>query len=208
MHHLGELIAHYGYWIVPVLVGLEGAGVPAPGETALISAAIWAGKSHYLDIRLVILSAAGGAVVGDNLGFWLGRRLGTKLLLRYGRHVGLDHARLKLGHYLFMRYGGALAAFGRFVPVLRTLVPFVAGANRMPWRRFVAFNACGATAWAVLDGMAAYLLGHEIARFGPPVAITLIVLAVLVLAFGLFQVRRHQARLQAEAERALPGPLV
>jgi membrane protein DedA with SNARE-associated domain len=207
VHHLHDLIAAYGYWAVALLVGIEGAGIPAPGETALISAAIYAGSSHHLDIVLVILTAAGGAVAGDNLGFWLGRWFGTRILLRYGRHVGLDDAMLKLGQYLFLRYGGAIVAGGRFVAVLRTLAPFLAGANRMPWGRFFVFNLCGGALWAIVVGSAAYALGHEIHRLNGPIGIGLAVVAALVLAVGVDQVRRHRRRLQAEAERAFPGPL-
>jgi membrane protein DedA with SNARE-associated domain len=205
--HVHHLIAVYGCWIVFLLVAVEGAGIPAPGETALISAAIYAGTGHELDIAKVIATAALGAVLGDNLGYWLGRWLGTRLLLRYGRYVGLDDAMLKLGQYLFLRYGGVIVAGGRFVAVLRTLVPFLAGANRMPWRRFFPFNLCGGVLWAGAVGSAAYALGHEMHRLKGPVGIALAVLAALLLAIGIDQVRRHRRRLQEEAERALPGPL-
>src|SRR5258707_6681610 len=97
-HHL---IATYGYWAVMLFVGVEGIGLPVPGETALVSASMFAGGGHGLNIVGVILAALGGAVMGDNLGFWLGRGLGTRLLLRYGRHVGLDDGKLKVGQYLF-----------------------------------------------------------------------------------------------------------
>src|SRR5579862_1847059 len=136
MLHLHHLITTYGYGVVVLLVGIEGVGIPLPGETTLITAALVAGTGHELDIRGVVAAAIVGALVGDNLGFWVGRLLGTRLLLRYGRYVGLGESQLKLGQYLFRHYGGWLVGFGRFVTVLRTLAPFLAGANRMPWPRF------------------------------------------------------------------------
>jgi membrane protein DedA with SNARE-associated domain len=192
---------------VVALVGLEGIAIPVPGETALIAAAIVAGSKHELDIVLVILAALGGAVAGDNLGFWIGRLLGTRLLLRYGRRVGLDDSRLKLGHYLFRHYGGALVGFGRFVAVLRTLAPFLAGANRMPWPRFFVFNLGGGALWSIAIGAGAYALGEAIDQLMGPVGLVLLAIAVIGLAIGFRQLRRHQARLQAAAEREFPGPL-
>jgi membrane protein DedA with SNARE-associated domain len=101
------------------LIASESSGIPLPGETALVSAAIYAGNTHSLDIGFLILVAAAAAVVGDNLGFWVGRELGFRVLVRYGRYLGLDEARLKLGQYLFLRHGGKIVFLGRFVAVLR-----------------------------------------------------------------------------------------
>jgi len=204
-HHL---IATYGYWAVLVLVGVEGIGLPVPGETALVSAAMIAGGGrHGLDIVVVILAALGGAVAGDNLGFWLGRGLGTRLLLRYGRYVRLDDGKLKVGQYLFRHYGGWVVALGRFVAVLRTLAPFLAGANRMPWPRFFVFNLCGSLLWSIATGSAAYLFGHAIRGLIWPVGLGLAVLAGLALAASIVWLRRHYRRVQEAAEREFPGPL-
>lgn len=204
LHHL---LAHYGYWAVVLLVGLEGIGVPVPGETALVSAALFAGSSHELDIATVVLVAIVGAVAGDNLGFWLGRLLGTRLLHRYGRYVGLDDARLKLGQYLFRHYGGWLVGGGRFVTVLRTLAPFLAGANRMPWPRFFVFNLIGGALWCAAIAGAAYGLGKEIHRLMGPIGLTLLVVAVIGLVLAFRWLKRHHDRLQEAAEREFPGPL-
>ena len=114
------IIAGYGYYAVFLVVMLESAGVPMPGETVLVSAAIYAGTTRGLDIRLVVVAAAVAAILGDNLGFWVGRRYGQDLLTRYGPRVGLDGRKQQLGRYLFKRYGGAIVFFGRFVAVLRT----------------------------------------------------------------------------------------
>jgi membrane protein DedA with SNARE-associated domain len=207
MHHLHELIATHGCAIVMLLVALEGAGIPAPGETALISAAIYASRTHQLDIVHVIVSAGAGAVLGDNIGYWIGRWLGTHVLLRHGRRIGLTEPRLKVGHYLFMRYGGAVVTVARFVAVLRTVVPLLAGASLMPWRRFVLFDLCGSASWALGFGSAAYLVGHEVHRLHGPIAAVIAALVVGGLTIGVVQLRRHHRRLQEEAERAFPGPL-
>jgi membrane protein DedA with SNARE-associated domain len=192
---------------VLLLVGLEGVGIPVPGETALVSAAIVAGTSRELDIGLVIAAALVGAAVGDNLGFWLGRGLGSRLLRRYGRHIGLDDERQKLGHYLFRRYGGWVIAGGRFAAVLRTLAPFLAGANRMAWPRFFVFNASGGLLWSVGTGTAGYLFGHVIHRLVWPAGVGLGILTVLAIAIFYAWLRRHYRRLLEEALREYPEPL-
>lgn len=202
---LTHLLMTYGYLAVLVLVGLESTGIPLPGETMLLTAAIYAGTTHQLHIALIIAAAAAGAILGDNLGWWVGREGGYRLLRRYGTYVRLDTRRLKLGQYLFRRYGGQVVFFGRFVAVLRTFAAFLAGANRMPWRRFLLFNAAGGILWATLFGMGGFLLGKEIHRLAGPVRIVAVVLAVLAtIAFLLF-LRRNESRLEAEAERAIPG---
>jgi membrane protein YqaA with SNARE-associated domain len=106
------LLATYGYVAIFVLVMLESAGIPLPGETILVSASIYASTSRGLDIRFVIGAAAAGAIVGDNIGFWVGRTFGQRLLTRWGYLIGLDERKLKLGQYLFMRHGGKIVFFG------------------------------------------------------------------------------------------------
>lgn len=204
---LTDLLNSYGYLAVFLFVGIESTGIPFPGETMLLTAAIFAGTTHSLNIALVIAAAAAGAIVGDNLGFWAGREGGYRLVRRYGRYVRLDERRLKLGQYLFDRHGGKVVFFGRFVAVLRTWAAFLAGVNRMPWSRFLFFNAAGGILWAGTFGLLGYLLGNHIARVEGPVRIISIALAlVFAVAFVLF-LRRNEERLQAEAERELPGPL-
>lgn len=201
------LLATFGYWAVLVLVGLESLGIPLPGETALVAAAVYAGATHRLSIALVILAATAGAIVGDNVGYAIGHWGGYRLLLRYGRYVRLDEARVKLGRYLFLKHGGKVVFFGRFVSILRTYAAFLAGTLRMPWWRFVAFNAAGGICWALLYGIGAYLLGGQLSRLTRTADLAVgAVAAAVVVAFLVF-VGRNERRLEAEAERALPGPL-
>jgi membrane protein DedA with SNARE-associated domain len=204
---LPHLIATYGYAVVALIVALEGMGIPVPGETMLVAAAIYAGTTHQLALPSVIVAATAGAILGDNTGFWIGREVGYRLLLRHGARVGLTERRIKLGQYLFLRHGAPVVFFARFVTVLRCFATLLAGANRMAWPRFLVFNALGGTLWASVFGGGAYAFGHTMQRLAMPVGIMVgLVAAVGVVAGGLF-VRRHAARLEDRADRALPGPL-
>ncbi len=202
-----RLIEHYGYGAVALAVGIESLGIPFPGESTLIAAALYAGTTHRMDLALVITAASLGAVVGDNIGFWIGSELGYRLLRCYGRYVHLTDARIKLGQYLFMRHGGKVVFFGRFVAVLRALAALLAGANCMSWPRFLFFNAAGGIVWACAYGGGAYLLGKEIHRLAGPIGIGLAGLAALLVIGGFILLRRHERQLEEEAERAFPGPL-
>ncbi len=206
VEHLGPFITHYGYFAVFLLVGLESAGIPMPGETALVSAAIFAGKGT-LNIELVIAAAAVAAMVGDNAGYWVGREFGFPLIYRYGHLVRLDEGRLKVAQYLFVRHGGKIVFFGRFVALLRAFAAFLAGVNHLPWPRFLLFNALGAIVWATVFGVGGYWLGVAFEHYAKPVGFVALACAVVgIVAAGRF-VAHHEGALREEAERALPGPL-
>jgi membrane protein DedA with SNARE-associated domain len=204
---LQHFLSTYGYWAVLVFVAIESTGIPFPGETMLLVAAIDTGITHHLSILLVIVAAASGAILGDNLGFWVGREGGFRLLRRYGRYIHLNESRLKLGLYLFRKHGGKVVFFGRFVAVLRAWAAFLAGTNRMPWPRFLLFNALGGIIWATIYGLGGYFLGDNIHRLTGPVGIIFIVLAVLIIISFVVFVWRNERRLEEEAKKALPGPL-
>jgi membrane protein DedA with SNARE-associated domain len=203
-----HLIGRYGYGAVALAVGIESMGIPFPGETMLLAASVYAGTTHRLSVTWVIAAAAVGAIVGDNIGFWIGRELGYRFLLRYGRYVRITGPRIKLGQYVFLRHGSKVVFFGRFVPVLRTLAAFLAGANRMTWPRFLATNAAGGIAWAAAYGAAAYYFGKQVHNVLGPVGIGLLAVTMVVVIGGFFVLRRHERQLEEKAERALPGPLV
>ncbi len=186
-----ELVAlgvpsHLGYVALAALVALESMGVPVPGETALLTAGILAQQGH-LKIELVIAVAAGAAVAGDNLGYLLGRKAGRSLLVRPGPLDRQRRAFVARGERFFARHGAAAVFFGRWVTGVRVVVAWLAGADRMPWPRFVAWNALGAIAWAVTVGLAAFLLGTAgerlIASAGGAAAVA-VGLAVAVLLVG------------------------
>lgn len=206
-HDLPALIASHGYWIVALVVALESMGLPLPGETALVSASLYAGATGRLEIVGVVAAAAAGATIGDNCGYWIGRRLGLPLIMRYGRRVGITDGHVKLGRYLFERYGGMVVFLARFIAVLRVLAAFLAGVNRMSWLRFFPFNVGGGVAWASLFGFGAYVLGTAVERLAGPLGIALGAVAIGGIVGGVLVARRQEARLLAEAERAYPGPL-
>lgn len=207
MESLSGLIAHHGYIVVATTIGLESMGIPLPGETMLISAAIYAGSTHGLSIWPLLFSGIGGAILGDNLGFAIGRRYGYPLLLRYGSLVRIDEPRIKLGEYLFKHHGGSVVFIGRFVAVLRALAALLAGINRMPWRRFLVFNALGAIVWAGGYGYAAYLFGRELERISGALSWVFIGVAAMAVVIGVTFLRRHEAELIGRAEREFPGRL-
>ena len=200
---IAHLLSSYGYAAIFILVMLESAGIPMPGETVLISASIYASATHGLDIRLVVSSAAAGAILGDNFGFWIGRSFGQRLLTRWGPKIGLDERKQKLGQYLFLRYGGAIVFFGRFVAMLRAFAALLAGINRLPPLRFFLYNAAGGIVWASLFGFGAYALGQGIHRIAGPVGWAALAFALIgvVILWRFF--KRHEERLLAEAERAI-----
>ena len=208
LEQLPDLVATYGLPAIFTVILLESAGLPLPGETMLLTGAVLAGSGNGLDIKAVIATAALAAILGDNLGFWVGRRWGLRLLLRYGGYVHLDEPKLKLGQYLFLRHGGKIVFFGRFVALLRTFAAVLAGANRYDARRFLMWNAFGGIVWAGVMGGLGYGFGSQVENvLGPAGLLALVV--VVVLSFALWRFfKAHEARLTIEAERALPGPLV
>ena len=155
----------------------------------------------------MIAAAACGAIVGDNLGFLVGREGGFRLVRRFGPYIGFDERKLKLGMYLFRRHGGKVVFFGRFVAVLRAWAAFLAGTSRMPWPRFLLFNGAGGILWATIYGLAGYTLGNNIHRILGPIGIASVVLAAIAIIISLIILRRNMARLEEEAEQALPGPV-
>ena len=205
--NLDSLLATYGYLAVFVFVGVESIGVPVPGETMLVTAAIYAGTTGRLSIFWVIVASSAGAIVGDNIGYGIGRTGGYRLVKRYGRYIGLEENRLRLGQYLFDKHGSKVVFFGRFVSVLRIFAAFLAGVNRMHWRRFLIFNAAGGIVWSTIYGVAAFLLGKQLLQLSGRIDFALAVVGVAVIILVIVFLRRNEARLQREADRAMLGPL-
>ncbi len=203
----GQLIANYGYWALFALVAAESLGVPLPGETALIVAGTYAGTTHHLNPWLIFAVASAAAIIGDNIGFWIGDKGGYRLARRYGRKVRLDERKLKTARYLFDRHGINVVFFGRFVSVLRTYAAFLAGTSRMLWRKFLPANAAGGIVWAAIYTAVAYLAGHWLQQASGTIDWILGGVAIAAIVAMLLVVRRQGARLAERAERAYPGPL-
>ena len=205
--NLDYLLATYGYLAVFVFVGVESIGVPVPGETMLVTAAIYAGTTGRLSILWVIVASAAGAIVGDNIGYLIGRTGGYRLLRRYGRYIRLEEDRLRLGQYLFHKHGPKVVFFGRFISVLRIFAAFLAGVNRMHWRLFLIFNAAGGIIWSTLYGVGAYRLGQQLLRLSGRIDLVLAIIGVGVIIAAIVFLRRNEARLQREADAAVPRPV-
>lgn len=205
--NLTWLIVNYGYLAVAVIVGLESMGIPLPGETLLIAASMYAAHNPDLNILFVVLAASAGAIVGDNAGYWLGGAFGYPLLKRFGPRIGVPENRIRLGQYLFDRYGFWVVFLGRFVALLRILAAFLAGVNKMHWGHFFVANALGGVLWSAIFGFGAYFLGSAIGQMNHMLAPVLVAGAIAAFLAGGYLIKRYEATLQAEADRTMPGPL-
>jgi len=180
-----------------LIVGGESAGVPLPGETSLVAAGILSSQGR-LSIPLVLGVAAAGAIAGDNVGYVLGRRGGRSLLTRPGRAHAARKRLLAQGERFFERHGAKTVFLGRWLPGLRIAAAWLAGANRMPWRRFVVWNALGGIAWAGSVGTAAYLLGHAAASVLHLAGLAgAAAVAAVAIAAGVWHWRRSRCRSSA-----------
>ena len=193
MEGVAAFVAAHGYPAIAIIVGLESMGLPLPGETTLITAAIFAGSTHVLELGPVIAAAAAGAIAGDTAGFWIGRTAGHALVVRYGSHLRITPQRLAIGEHLFDRHGAKVVFLGRFIAILRTITALLAGINGMTWRRFLVFNAAGGFTWAALMGVSAYLLGHRMERVTGVVGVAGVAVAIAAVLIA-FAIGRHYER--------------
>jgi membrane protein DedA with SNARE-associated domain len=197
---LAPVLDRYGYLAVAGLVLLEDFGVPVPGETVLIAAAVYAGAGR-LSVAAVGLIAFAAAIIGDNIGYLIGRTGGWALVTRYGRYVLLTPERLARAQAWFTRYGGIVVVIARFIEGLRQANGLVAGTVRMPWPRFLAFNALGALLWAGVWVPVGYFAGThirliyaEVIRYGLYLLIALGVLAAAAVTRAVLRRRRGSSR--------------
>jgi membrane protein DedA with SNARE-associated domain len=137
----------------------------------------------------------------------IGREFGYRIVLKFGAYVGLTEGRIKLGQYLFQKYGGTVVFFGRFFAILRFLAAFLAGVNQLAWPRFLVANALGGLVWASVVGISAYTFGRSIHEIQGPAGVIGITIALVILIAVFIYLKRHEAELQARAEASLPGPL-
>ena len=149
-----------GYPAVVLFIFIESTGIPFPGETMLLLASFYAATSGHLSLPIVIACAAGGAIMGDNLGYYIGRTGGRKFIERFGRYLFLKTEHLDKAEAFFSKHGAKTVFFARFITLLRIWAAFLAGVNRMDWRTFTFYNAAGGIAWATLVGTLGYVGGR------------------------------------------------
>jgi membrane protein DedA with SNARE-associated domain len=201
-HFVGSLehfVRDYGAAAVTVILALEALGAPLPGETLLIFAAVLAGRGE-MSLPALLIFAWAGSVLGDNIGYAIGRKLGCGAITRYGARVGLTASRFDAVERVFARYGAATVACARFVNVLRQLNGIVAGTLGMEWQRFLIFNALGAALWVALWVLGAFYLSEHIStvtrlahRVGI-VAAAMVAVALLASLVFLWRRRRGASR--------------
>jgi len=204
---ISRLITDYGYFALFVLVGAESLGVPLPGETALILAGAYAGTTHRMSPWAIFGVAAAAAIIGDNIGYWIGDKGGYRLARAQGHRIRLDERKLKIARYLFDRHGVKVVFFGRFVSILRTYAAFLAGTSKMRWRKFLPANAAGGIVWSAIYTTVAYFAGRALERNSGIIDLAIGVVAAIAIVAALFAVRRQTGRLARRAEEAYPGPL-
>jgi membrane protein DedA with SNARE-associated domain len=200
-----------GYPAVSLFIMIESTGIPFPGETMLLFASFYAAIDHQLNIVIVIACAALGAIVGDNLGYLIGRSGGRALVRRYGRFVFLKPQHLEQAEKFFAKHGDKTVFFGRFIAILRAWAAFLAGLNHMHWRTFLIYNATGGIVWATIYGLLGYEAGHlfhdnfaavqRIARDIGWIGI-IIIAAIIIAAYIIFRVRRAHEH----TDKAQPAP--
>jgi membrane protein DedA with SNARE-associated domain len=201
---LTALTGTAAYLALAGLVSGESAGLPLPGETALIAAAILASRGR-LAIEAVIVIAASAAIIGDNLGYVLGRHGGRRLLVRPGPLLEHRHRLLDSGEKFFDKHGAKSVFLARFFTGVRVTGAWMAGINRMHWRTFLLYNALGGICWAALFGLLGYYFGDAAERFLHSAGLVAAIGLGVVIALGvgwLWLRRRRRARAAAAAESA------
>src|SRR4051794_20223811 len=187
-----DIPEHVGYAAVAIFVGAEASGVPVPGETALIGAAVLASQGE-LSIEIVIAIAAAAAIVGDNIGYMLGARFGRRLMERPGRTQERRLEALSRGEQLFDRHGPKAVFLGRWIALLRIWAAWLAGMASMRWRSFLLWNALGGICWALFFGLLGYFGGEAVAELAARVGVG-VAIAVGAAAVAVWVVLHHRRR--------------
>ena len=204
LHGVAPILDKWGYLAVAGFIGVESFGVPAPGQTIMVAAAIYAGAGR-LNIFGVAAIAFVAAVMGDNLGYWIGARGGRRLVHRWGRYVFITPERLDKAERFFARRGNRIVVVARFIDGLRQLNGVIAGIMEMPWRTFLIYNAIGAALWVGWWTTIAYLFGtHLVEIIEQAHHYKWWAIGAVVVAIGAYvwlhmrHIRRRRARAAAE----------
>jgi len=206
LHGVAPILDRWGYLAVAGVIGMESFGVPAPGQTIMVAAAIYAGAGR-LNVFAVAAIAFIAAVLGDNVGYWIGVRGGRRLVHRFGRYILITPERLERAEKFFARRGNRVVVVARFIDGLRQLNGVIAGITAMPWRTFLIYNAIGAALWVGWWTTISYLLGTHLVDIIEHVhrykwwAMALVALALLMyVTLHVRHIRRRRTR-SAERER-------
>jgi membrane protein DedA with SNARE-associated domain len=190
-----HLLISYGLVLLFGVIAAESAGVPVPGETALIAASILAANGHYSIVSVIVVAAA-AAIIGDNIGYWIGRTGGRALLERWGPVRRYAEKALPPGERFFRRHGGKTVFIGRFVAVLRVTAAWLAGITHMPWWKFFVWNAAGGIVWAIGVSLLAYYFGKAAADAVQTYGIYALIGIVVAVAIGFVGMRLLKKRLE------------
>jgi membrane protein DedA with SNARE-associated domain len=206
LHGVAPILDRWGYLAVAGVIGVESFGVPAPGQTIMVAAAIYAGAGR-LNVVAVAAIAFVAAVLGDNIGYWIGVRGGRRIVHRFGKYVLITPERLERAEKFFARRGNRIVVVARFIDGLRQLNGVIAGITAMPWRTFLIYNAIGAALWVGWWTTISYVLGTHLVEIIEQVHrykwCAMAVVAVAVAAYIILHVRhirRRRARAAAAAE--------
>lgn len=198
--HFFELLRvyfrEYGYWTVAIVLLLENAGIPVPGETVLLFAGFLAFSEHRLQLQYIILLGILAATLGDNLGYYLGLRGGRPLLMRYRKIFRIRQSTIQKGEDLFRRHGAAAIFFARFIFGMRIIAGPLAGTLRMPWKTFALFNFLGAALWVTVIASAGFAFGTQWERLLlilDRINVTALIVAVLLALFFWMRYRMRKA---------------
>src|SRR6266404_721222 len=202
--HLRAFFADFGYGVIVLILLLENAGIPVPGETTLLFASFLAWSEHTLKLPWIIVFGIVACTVGDNIGFFVGRHGGRPLLARYQRLFRISDRTLAHGERLFERYGAITIFFARFVFGMRIIAGPLAGVLRMPWRRFLIFNFLGASVWVTTIAVVGYVFGSQWERLVSVLGKANAVIAVVAVFLIAWAIRAHRRRQEAAAEEPMP----
>ena len=195
LHLLQSYFAEHGYWTVAVVLLLENAGVPVPGETVLLLAGFLTFSQHHFHLPWVIAVGVAAATLGDNLGYAIGHYGGRPLLEKYRRFFHIFPSHIAQGERLFEKHGAVAVFFARFVFGMRIITGPLAGVLRMHWKKFALFNFLGAAAWVAAVASAGYLFGshwNRLVRWVGDADIVIVIIVALIVAAVIWRARQLQ----------------
>ena len=187
-------LRHYGYWAVLFALLGENAGLPLPGETILILASFAAYHGHHLKLQWVILVAVCACTVGDNIGYWIGRHGGRRLLEKYKRAFHISDETIRAGEEFLRRRGSFAIFIARFIAGMRIVAGPLAGVLRMEWKRFLLANFAGAVVWVSVISSAGYVFGSRYEALAGVIKETELWILIIVIAAGVYFWRRRRKR--------------